>query len=152
MEEDKRRILEDKEAVNNVALMNFEIAQRDADRIAELSKKLNQSNKELKLELRRQKEQKKYLYEEIRNRLDGLREEYNKYRDFVETELEVKDAIIDRQSEIIKKMYNELRATKVLLEIPRLQQKMTKYDLKGVDFVNLSNVLDQINREVRTDL
>jgi hypothetical protein len=53
MEEDKRRILEDKEAVNNVALMNFEIAQRDADRIAELSKKLNQSNKELKLELRR---------------------------------------------------------------------------------------------------
>lgn len=152
MEEDKRRILEDKEAVNNVALMNFEIAQRDADRIAELSKKLNQSNKELKLELRRQKEQKKYLYEEIRNRLDGLREEYNKYRDFVETELEVKDAIIDRQSEIIKKMYNELRATKVLLEIPRLQQKMTKYDLKGVDFANLSNVLDQINREVRTDL
>jgi hypothetical protein len=49
-------------------------------------------------------------------------------------------------------MYNELRATKVLLEIPRLQQKMTKYDLKGVDFANLSNVLDQINREVRTDL
>ena len=80
MEEDRAKILEDKEAVNNVALMNFDIAQRDADRIAELSRKLHTATKELKLELKRQREQKKYLYEEIRSRLDGLREDYKKYR------------------------------------------------------------------------
>jgi hypothetical protein len=49
-------------------------------------------------------------------------------------------------------MYNELRATKVLVEIPKLQQKMTKYHLKGVDFKDFAKVLDQINREVRQDL
>lgn len=49
-------------------------------------------------------------------------------------------------------MYNELRATKVLVEIPILQQKMTNYRLKGVDFKNFAKVLDQINREVRQDL
>jgi hypothetical protein len=39
-------------------------------------------------------------------------------------------------------MYNELRATKVLVEIPKLQQKMTKYDLRGVDFVQFAKVLN----------
>ena len=49
-------------------------------------------------------------------------------------------------------MYNELRATKVLVEIPKLQQKMTKYDLRGVDFVQFAKVLNQINKEIRQDL
>ncbi len=101
MQLDKKKILEDKEAVNNVCMMNFAIAQRDADRIATLSKQLNNATKELTLELKRQKEQKKYLYEEIRKRLDGLRNDYNKYRAFAEQEIAVKDAVIEKQSSII---------------------------------------------------
>jgi hypothetical protein len=66
-----------------------------------LSKQLEISNKTLNLELKRQKEQKKYLYEEIRKRLDGLRDDYNKYRNFAETEISVNQAIIEKQNEII---------------------------------------------------
>ena len=50
---ENQKILEDKEAVSNVAQMNFELAQRDADRISLLSKQLATSNKTLNLELKR---------------------------------------------------------------------------------------------------
>lgn len=50
---ENQKILEDKEAVSNVAQMNFELAQIDADRIALLSKQLATSNKTLNLELKR---------------------------------------------------------------------------------------------------
>ena len=53
MQLDRKKILEDKEAVNNVAMMNFALAQKDADRIAALSNKLNVATKELRLELKR---------------------------------------------------------------------------------------------------
>lgn len=81
-----------------------------------------------------------------------MRNDYNKYRNFAESEISVNQAIIDKQNEIIRKMYNELRATKVLVEIPKLQQKMTKYDLRGVDFMQFAKVLNQINKEIRQDL
>lgn len=69
--------------------MNFELAQRDADRIALLSKKLNDATKSLTLEIKRHKQQKQYLYEEIRKRFDCLRADYNKYIAYAEKEFEV---------------------------------------------------------------
>lgn len=39
-----------------------------------------------------------------------------------------------------------------MLEIPRLQEKLKKHDLKGVDFKGLAKVMNQINKEVRKEL
>lgn len=135
-----------------MAQLNFDLAQKDADRIAKLSKELANASKDLKLELNRQKEQKKILYEEVAKRLDAIRDEYNRFRRFTEMEMTVKEAIIAKQADIIQKMYNELRATKVLIEIPRLAQMRTKFDMKGLDFKDFHKVLDQITGEVKSDL
>lgn len=56
----------------------------------------------------------------------NLRDEYIQYREFTEQELNVKDAVITKQNEIIQKMYTELRASKVMIEIPRLREKLSR--------------------------
>jgi hypothetical protein len=53
------------------------------------------------LELKRQKEQKRLLYEEVSARLDTEKSTFQSYQKFVETEFTVKDAIIDKQKDII---------------------------------------------------
>jgi hypothetical protein len=98
---DRQLTMEDKVAIEQVATVNFELAQKDADRIAKLSKELNNASKDLKMELNRQKEQKRLLYEEVSTRLNDVKNEYHRFRRFVEAELTLKDAIIDKQNGII---------------------------------------------------
>jgi hypothetical protein len=136
---------------NNVQVA-YEQAQVDAGKIKNLTMEVQKVEKKLKLEKARQTEQKQYLYEEVRKRYDWLKDEYTRFRKYTENELAVQESIIKKQSDIIQKMYKELRATKVMVDIPKLQQKRTAYDFKGMDFTGFAHVLNTINREIRTDL
>lgn len=53
---------------------------------------------------------------------------------------------------MLNKMYTELRQTKLMIEIPRLRFEINKQDLKGVDFAQLTDLVDEIQKNVKADL
>ena len=53
---------------------------------------------------------------------------------------------------MLNKMYTELRQTKLMIEIPRLRFEINKQDLKGVDFAQLTNLVEEIQKNVKADL
>jgi hypothetical protein len=45
-------------------------------------------------------------------------------------------------------MFQELRATKTLLEIPRLREQLPKYDFKGINFEKFTEIYGKIYSDV----
>jgi len=45
-------------------------------------------------------------------------------------------------------MYGELRAVKLMLEVPRLREKIRKYDFKTIDFSQFHKVVHEVSREI----
>lgn len=53
---------------------------------------------------------------------------------------------------MLNKMYTELRQTKLMIEIPRLRFEINKQDLKGIDFAQLTDLVEEIQKNVKADL
>ena len=89
---------------------------------------------------------------DMNRKLQAVKQEYAQYKALTQTEIAVCHAIIEKQTDMLNKMYTELRQTKVMLEIPRLRHEINKEDLKGVDFSNLTDLVGEIQKNVRADL
>ena len=66
----------DREAVNNVATLNFDLAQGDADRIKEQAEKIVELNKIIDINKKLFKKEKNQLYFDMKVKLDKLQAEH----------------------------------------------------------------------------
>ena len=60
--------------------MNFELAQRDADRINEQAAKIIELTKMLDMERKLVKKEKSQLYKDMKVKLDAVKDEYASYK------------------------------------------------------------------------
>ena len=60
--------------------MNFELAQRDADRINEQAAKIIELTKMLDMERKLVKKEKSQLYKDMKVKLDAVKDEYESYK------------------------------------------------------------------------
>ena len=145
-------MIDDQEAIQNVARMNFDLAQRDADRIKELDHEIKVQIKKNKLQEKLFKTEKKELWLDMNRKLQALKKEYAQYKAMTVQEINVNHAIIEKQQDMLNKMYTELRQTKVMIEIPRLRYEINKQDLKGIDFTQFTDLVEEIQKNVKADL
>ena len=74
--------------------------------------------------------------------------EFANYRSFSTIEHANNETIIKRQQEMLNTMFQELRATKTLLEIPRLREQLPKYDFKGINFEKFTEIFGKIYSDI----
>ena len=84
--------------------------------------------------------------------MQAVKKEYAEYKALTKEEINVCHAIIEKQQDMLNKMYTELRQTKLMIEIPRLRFEINKQDLKGVDFTQLTDLVEEIQKNVKADL
>ena len=132
--------------------MNFDLAQRDADRIKELDHEIKVQIKKNKLQEKLFKTEKKELWLDMNRKLQALKKEYAQYKAMTVQEINVNHAIIEKQQDMLNKMYTELRQTKIMIEIPRLRFEINKQDLKGIDFTQFTDLVEEIQKNVKADL
>ena len=77
---DKQSVLDEREAILNVSQMNFDMAQRDADRIKELDAEIKHLNKQAVLNAKMVKAEKKELWMDMHKKLVAMEKEYNQYK------------------------------------------------------------------------
>ena len=143
--QEERKLMElDREAVNNVATLNFDLAQNDADRIKEQAEKIEELEEIINLNKRLVRKEKQEIVRVMTEKYKKLEEEYNKYRSFAEQEIEVAHRVIERQQEIHKKLFAELKATKTILEVPKLRDMLPKTNQRGMDFNEFTKKLGEI--------
>ena len=118
LQNEKKLMEMDREAVNNVATLNFDLAQNDADRIKEQAEKIKDLNKIIELNKKLVKEEKSQLYNDMKVKQDAIKKEYEEYKQMTETEIEISHAVIERQKKMHQKLFAELKALKVLIEVP----------------------------------
>ena len=94
LQEEKRQMIIDREAVNNVATLNFDLAQGDADRIKEQAEKIVELNKIIDINKKLFKKEKNQLYFDMKVKLDKLQAEHTQYKKYVEQEIEVAHNVI----------------------------------------------------------
>ena len=70
-------MLDEREAIQNVAQMNFDLAQRDADRIKELDAEIKHHIKMAKLNEKLVRQEKKELFMDMNGKLLAMEKEYN---------------------------------------------------------------------------
>ena len=46
-------------------------------------------------------------------------------------------------------LYNELKAVKLLLEVPRLREEARKYDFKGINFMDLTKIIGSVYKDIK---
>jgi len=135
-----------------VATLNFDLAQRDADRILEQDKEMDHMRKLAKLNAKQVTKEKKELWSRMNKQLVEMETEYNSYKSYAEMEFDVCHTVIDKQQKMLNKMFTELKQTKIMLEIPKLRQEVNKKNLKGVDFAGLTKVVGQTYKNVKKNL
>lgn len=86
--------------MNNVAELNFGLAQRDADRIKEQADKIIEQEKIIQMERKLVKQEKAQLYRDMKAKLDAVKAEYASYKKLAQLEVDVAHATIDRQKQI----------------------------------------------------
>lgn len=74
--------------------------------------------------------------------------DFANYRAYVSVEQTTHEVIITRQQEMLNIMFQELRATKTLLEIPRLREQLPKYDFKGMNFEKFTEIFGKIYSDI----
>lgn len=140
------------EAINNVAILNFELAQKDADRIKDQAAKIKELNRVIELNKRLVRKEKNQLYMDMKKKNDKLQNEYDDYKMFTRHEIEVCHNIIDRQKQMHEKLFAELRAIKTVLEVPKFRDSMPKTNMHGTDFNTFTKQLGQIYKDTVTHL
>jgi len=68
---------EEREAINNVAILNFDLAQKDADRIKGQAEKIKELNRVIELNKRLVRKEKTQLYNDMKKKIDKLQGEYD---------------------------------------------------------------------------
>lgn len=126
LQEEKRLMQLDREAVNNVATLNFDLAQNDADRIKEQAEQIKELNKTITLNSKLVKQEKQQLYLDMKKKYDELKKEYDEYKQITEVEIEISHSVIERQKQMHQKLFAELRAAKILIEVPSLREQLPK--------------------------
>ena len=89
--------------------MNFDLAQRDADRIKELDHEIKVQIKKNKLQEKLFKTEKKELWLDMNRKLQAVKKEYAQYKEMTVQEINVNHAVIEKQQDMLNKMYTELR-------------------------------------------
>ena len=67
------------------------------------------------------KKEKAQLYKDMKAKTDAVQAEYQSYKKFAEAEIEVAHAVIERQKAMHQKLFAELRAAKIVLEVPKFR-------------------------------
>lgn len=63
---------EERAAVNNVAILNFDLAQQDADRIKQQARKINELQRVIELNKRLIRKEKNQLYVDMKKKQDAV--------------------------------------------------------------------------------
>ena len=87
----------DKEAIVNVAALNFDLAQQDADRIKEQADQVLELNKIIDLNKKLVNQEKIQIYADMRKKYNALQKEYMQFRQMAEAEIQVNHNVIERQ-------------------------------------------------------
>ena len=77
--------------------MNFDLAQRDADRIKQQADNISELEKTMALDRKLVKREKMQIVKDMNKRYNALAEEFDSYRKYSECEIDVCHAVIDRQ-------------------------------------------------------
>ena len=77
--------------------MNFDLAQRDADRIKELDHEIKVQIKKNKLQEKLFKTEKKELWLDMNRKLQDVKKEYAQYKAMTVQEINVNHAVIEKQ-------------------------------------------------------
>ena len=96
LQEEKKLMQIDREAVNNVAILNFDLAQNDADRIKGQADEIAALTRLIDLNNKMVGQEKTQLYRDMKAKYEKLENEYAKYRSFAQTEIEVAHAVIEK--------------------------------------------------------
>ena len=88
----------------------------------------------------------------MKQKIDKVQAEFDEYKKITETESLVNQAVIERQQVMHQKLFAELKATKILLEVPSLREQLPKSNQKGMDFNKLTKQLGEIYKNTVSNL
>ena len=97
LQKEKQMMEVDKEAIVNVAALNFDLAQQDADRIKEQADQVLELNKIIDLNKKLVNQEKIQIYADMRKKYNALQKEYMQFRQMAEAEIQVNHNVIERQ-------------------------------------------------------
>ncbi len=69
--------------------------------------------------------------------MKNLQKEYSQYKILSQEELTLKEAIIDKVMEIVRKQTDEMKTLKTVICVPVLRNQMNQFDFRGVRYEDL---------------
>ena len=88
----------------------------------------------------------------MKKKQDAIQAEYEEYKQMAQAEMQVNQVVIERQRQMHEKLFAELKATKILIEVPALREQLPKTNQQGMDFNKLTKQLGDIYKNTVSNL
>ena len=145
-------MINEREAIQNVATMNFDLAQQDADRIKEQADQIKQLKKEAAVTKKLYRSEKIQIHREGKEKLQQVTQEYMKFKQIAKVEHEIQVEIIKKQAAILKDLKAELRSVKTMIEIPKFRDQLPRAAMQGTTFKQFGRLMDDIFTETKEQI